>query len=107
MNKLLPAILLLSTNTFAGNADTGNLSKVHFMTNGVIIVYTNGPRSGVPACATQSSRFAVDGTSEGGKIQVSGLLAMYASGKPVKIFGANNCNAYGDTETISYFRTDD
>ena len=108
MKRLIPILLLLfAGNVFAGNAELGSLSKIHFMSDGVIIVYTNGTRSGAPTCATHTSRFAIDGTTEGGKVQVSGILTMYASGKSIKIYGANNCNAYGDTETISYFRTDD
>lgn len=109
MKKLLPILLLLfASNVFSGNAGLGSLSKIHFLSNGVIIVYSNGTRTGAPDCAANhTSRFAIDGSTDGGKVQVSGILAMYASGKPVMIYGANHCNVHGDTETINYFRTND
>jgi len=109
VKKWMPLFLaLLTTNTFAGSASTGKLSKLHFMSNGVIIVYTSGARTDVPTCAqNQPSRFALNGTTDGGKVQVSGLLSAYATGKNVIIKGASNCNAYGDTESINYFRTVD
>lgn len=97
---------MFATNSYAGSASSGTLSTVHFMSNGVVIASTSGTRSDVPPCAVnQSSRFSIDGTSAGGKVQVSGLLAAYASGKQVNIIGTGNCSVYGDTETISYFYT--
>jgi hypothetical protein len=106
---LLVVALLYSTLVRASSAGDGTLSLVHFMGNGVVIVYTNGSRSaGVPACASnQTSRFALDGTTPGGKVQVAGLLAAYAAGKTVDIIGTWDCAAYGDTESISYFHTVD
>lgn len=107
-NCCLLLLALFSANALAGNAGAGTLNTVHFMGNGVVIVYTNGARSGVPSCASNNpSRFALDGTSAGGKVQLAGPLSAYATGKRVTIIGADNCSVYGDSETISYFYTND
>lgn len=99
--------LLLAVNARAGSADSGALSNLHFMNNGVVIVYTSGVRTGVPTCATtQPSRFAIDASTAAGKAQLSGLLAAYVAEKTVRIFGTGSCAAYPDTETINYFVVD-
>ncbi|OGB25198.1 MAG: hypothetical protein A3I66_01040 [Burkholderiales bacterium RIFCSPLOWO2_02_FULL_57_36] len=42
MKKILRlAILLASVNSYAGSADPGNLSNVHFMSDGVVLAYIN------------------------------------------------------------------
>lgn len=93
----------LSANAFSGNAELGEIYNLHFMSNGVVIVYTRGIRTNVPPCAlNQPARFAVDGKSAGGKVQLSGLLTAYSLGQKVRFIGANNCNAYSDTETANY-----
>ena len=105
MKKILRlAILLASVNSYAGSADPGNLSNVHFMSDGVVLAYINGNRSDVPSCAVnQPLRFALSTASSGGKVQLAGLLTAYSSGKKIRIIGTGNCSAYGDTETIEYF----
>ena len=101
--------LVFSGAVSASSANNGVLSLMHFMSNGVVLVYTSGTRStDLPACASsEPTRFAVDGTTAGGKVQVAGLLAAYATGKTVAIFGTGDCGVYGDTESISYFHTVD
>ena len=96
--------LIFYANSYAGSASSGILSTVHFMSNGVVIAYTSGARTDVPSCASnQPSRFTINGTSVGGKVQLSGLLSAYVAGKQVVIIGTGDCSVYGDTETISYF----
>ena len=105
MKKIISLFLFTfySMHLYAGSAGSGVLYNFHFMNNGVVIVYTTGTRTGVPSCATnQPLRFAVDATTAGGKVQLSGLLSAHAAQKPVVITGRGQCDAYGDTETISY-----
>lgn len=101
-------ILWLSSFTVvtahAGDALIGMLSQPHFMSNGIVLVSTDGQRLGTPNCALGSpTRFAIDATSTAGKIQLAGLQSAHASGKPVRIIGTGNCSVYSDSETISYF----
>jgi len=107
-NIFVIAIIMFSANLYAGSATSGILKLVHFMSDGIVIAYTSGTRSDIPTCAiNQPSRFAIDATTSGGKVLLSGLLSAYASGKNVAIFGTGNCLAYGDSETINYFYTVD
>jgi len=111
MKKLIALILFAFCGvSYAGSAGSGNLHTIHYMGNGAVIVYTTGVRSAdIPPCATTGNlnRFAIDGTSNVGKVQLSGLLSAYATGKKVIIYGAGNCGPWGDAETISYFYMDD
>ncbi len=101
---LLFLALMSSNNLYAGSASSGTLFNFHFMNNGVIIVYTTGTRSGVPACASsQPQRFALDATTTAGKTQLSGLISAHAAKKPITIYGTGACTAYGDSETINFF----
>ncbi len=108
MKYLLAVIALwITSDSYSGTAALGKISKIHFMGNGVIIFNTSGHRVGAPSCATHVGRFAIDGKTDGGKVQASGILAMYMAGKEIRINGTGSCSAWSDTETVSYFRTDD
>jgi len=109
MKKLILIMFLgYSISSYAGTASNGVFSTIHFMSDGSIIAYTSGARSDVPPCAiNQPSRFILDGTTAGGKVQASGLLSAYTTGKQVKIIGTGDCLVRSDTETINYFYTID
>jgi hypothetical protein len=110
MKKMMFAMLsLLSAATaYGGDAVPGDLSGLHFMWNGVVLVSTSGQRSGVPSCASaHSARFALNATTDAGKVQLAGLLSAHAAGKQVGIIGTGNCAVYGDSESISYFHIAD
>jgi hypothetical protein len=102
LTLLLAVFAPLST---AGSAAAGTLSLLHFMSNGVVIVYTNGARSGVPSCSPFPTRFALNASTAAGKTQLAGLLTAYASGSPVVIMGTGTCSVWSDTESIDYFYT--
>lgn len=88
--------LLLAMTAHGGSALPGTLHGLHFMSTGVVLVSTDGQRSGIPSCAsTQPTRFALDATTAAGKVQLAGLLTAYAAGKPVGIIGTGVCSAYG------------
>ena len=91
----------------AGTAGPVRLKNVHFMSNGVVIAQVEGPRSNPPQCAIETGRFALNGTTAGGKVQAAGLLAAYTAGKQVTIYGTSSCTAWGDTETVDFFLTVD
>jgi len=92
---------------FAGSAGPTTISTVHFMDSGVVLFYIDANHNDAPACASYGPRFAINGTTAGGKVQLSGLLASYAMGKKIFIYGTGDCVAYSGTETVSYFYTID
>jgi len=96
---------LFSSTVYSGSADYAVINKVDFMEPGIIVVYTDGLRTGAPACATQPNRFVVDGTTPSGKVLLNGLVLTYSLKKSVRFVGNNTCSVYGNTETITYFQT--
>lgn len=87
----------------ASTAWEGSVHDVHFMQNGVVLVYTTGSRTTPPSCSTVAGRFAFDSTTAGGKSQLAGILTADAGGRQVIIVGTGDCGVYGDSETISHF----
>ena len=73
------ALLVCSTTALAGSAGVGTLHTVHVFSNGTVLVYTSGSRDGVPACtASQSARFALNGSTAGGKTLAAGIHCLFA-----------------------------
>jgi hypothetical protein len=108
--KTLAIVLLafLPTMVQAGDALAGTLNTIHFLTNGIVLFYTDGVRSGVPTCAAgQPHRFAVNAATAGGKVQLAGLLSAHAAGKQIRIVGSGDCTIYPDSEAVNYFYTID
>jgi hypothetical protein len=96
--------MVAGSTASASIAYNGALSMPHFMSSGIVLVYTSGSRANPPACgAGQANRFAFDATTPGGKIQLAGLLTAFATGKQVVIVGSDTCGVWSDTETVNYF----
>jgi hypothetical protein len=91
----------------AGHSTLAMISEVLHMSNGVVLFSHNGQRSGAPACATLTGRFAIDGSTVGGRVQVAGLLSAVARSKAITVFGTGTCSAWGDTETVNFFQVAD
>jgi hypothetical protein len=104
--KPMAFILALFVGSAAGasTASQGITNTIHFLSSGIVLVYTSGSRPGIPACgAGQVGHFALDSTTAGGRSQLAGLLAADAAKRPVVIVGSGGCEVYGDTETLNYF----
>ena len=90
----------------AGDGGPGAISYFHFMHNGVVIFSVSGGHNDAPACAQGFvGRWALNGTTPAGKLQVAGLLSAYMGGKQVKVYGTGACSDWGDTETMRDFHT--
>ncbi len=100
---LAKVLLLVPIVAYAGEAGQGAISTPNFISNGVVIFYTSGTRTNVPACATLANRFAINGATAAGRIQVAGLLSAYTQGKQVAVIGTGSCPDWGETESVSYF----
>jgi len=98
---LLCSIAPLSMEARAGSGG-GAISQMLFMPNGAVLVYLNSPLSGLASCST-AERFAVNANNDVGKAQLAGLLMAHANRRPVQIYGSGQCDAWGDTESVSYF----
>lgn len=101
---LLTATVFAAGGAQAGSAAAGNLNNPYFMGNGVLLIPTDGARSGTPACATESYRFAINASTPAGKVQAAGILTAFSMGKKVVFIGTGDCLLWGDTETVNYFQ---
>lgn len=97
-------MLLASISIEASRAAQGVTSNIHFLSSGIVLVYTDGSRSGIPACGQNPpARFALNSTTVGGRSQLAGLIAADAAKRKVVIVGSGDCGVYGDSETVNYF----
>jgi len=102
------ALLSSAMSVHAGTTGPVKLKNIHYMQNGVVIAYIEGPRADAPACAAvESMRFALNAATPAGKAQLSGLLVAYTTGRTVTIWGTGACTTWGDTESIDFFSTND
>lgn len=91
-------------------ASWGNIVNVHPMARyGVIIFDQSGARSNAPSCQASGipQRWAFRVDSAGGQSMLQTLLSAYVAGKRIWIDGTGNCSAWGDSETVLYFRIED
>ncbi len=111
MKKLLIVFLFSGLGVFsgavaqAGAALTGNPYNLYSMWNGALFMWTNRVHSDPTVCgANLRSRFAIDGTTAAGKVQVAALLAAYSMGKKITIQSTETSLVWSDTETVSFFQ---
>lgn len=98
--------LVAVTTSWGGTAGPTRIHAINFMPNGVAIFYVDNGRVSVPSCAAnQPSRFALNGATSGGKVQLSGLLTAYAAGRQIYVHGTGDCGYWGDTESVDFFYT--
>lgn len=103
-------LLQLAFSIEASNGDYGTISKMHFMSNGAVIFYHDGARTGnfPTGCTNQNTRWVIDSSTTGGKSQLSGLLSAYSLKKKVKVVGSGICDPiWSDTEGVSWFLVQD
>jgi len=100
--KYLTAIIftLINHHAMAGEI-TGKVSRLLTNDAGLHWVYITGTVSNKPACSLWSGFAIKDENSSYGKAQFSMLLTAFASGKEVKVTGANTCTRNSAQEDIS------
>ena len=103
---LLVAVSCIASTAHASNSSSGSVSGI-LPLNNLMLFNHNGSRPNVPACATVSGRWAFDASTPAGQSKVAALLTAYSLGKKITVFGAGQCDLWGDTETVSYFVIDD
>jgi hypothetical protein len=101
----LLAIFFASAPSFAGSVSLGYVITTITQQDGVFFVSTSGVRAGTPTCATNATRFVLNGGTTNGQLVVANILTAYASGKQIAISGTGDCSFWGDTESISYIIT--
>ena len=92
----------------ASSAGSGVVHNVFIMENGVVLFHLTGSRTSLPACGMYfPTRWAFDSTTPAGQAKLSFLMTVYASQKPIAVYGTSTCPNWADTETVSYLMTAD
>lgn len=96
----------LGQSVFAGQ-QTGTIAYVAVKADGrTEFSMVGGAITESPPCVNYGYWFIKDEKSIGGKQQYAMLLTAFASGKTVKIVGANTCDRWVDGEDVEYMRVD-
>ena len=92
----------------ASNAGPGVVHNLFIMENGVVLFHLTGSRTSLPTCGAYfPTRWAFDSTTPAGQAKLSFLMTVYASQKPIAVYGTSTCPNWGDTEAVSYLMTAD
>lgn len=112
LNKPVAAFLSASLLWISGlasaeaSAATG-VRITHIIPNraGIVAVYLDTARVGLPACAgTTSVTFEFDATTPAGQAMLSGLLVAFSGNFPIDAVGTGTCDVGGGTvESLAYF----
>ncbi|UTW46444.1 hypothetical protein KFE80_06075 [bacterium SCSIO 12696] len=101
MKKLLFLSMFLSSIVQAGSSE-GVVSSP-LVSSGDAFFFSAGAHVNKPSCAVQTlGSWAVDLKTEHGKAVMSIVIAAHAQKKRVHVQGKNNCDVWGDRESIDY-----
>ncbi|PNQ76361.1 hypothetical protein BA950_07745 [Erythrobacter sp. SAORIC-644] len=96
----------MSPQTTSASTAEGKVYDVLAMQNGVVMFsLDSGARSGLPACATLTSRWEIYAASPAGQAQLALLLTAFASKTTIFVEGTGACSLWADTESVNYFST--
>jgi hypothetical protein len=98
-------LAMLSCGVGPAQASTAASSQVQgfaTLSKGVVLVFTNGSRSGIPACSNPgfTTRWALDATTSSGQVAYALLLSARALREQVTLYGTGSCSVLGDAETL-------
>jgi len=106
---LLGATLPFGSVALAGSVTGATITQVSAEssagsagTNDVFFVWLNVAATGSPACATQTSRFTIDPTTNLGKAMIAIVLEAKATSSTIDIQGGGACSTWHDTENIFF-----
>ena len=98
----LPVSLLAQASTQAD----GRISRIHILSGGQAIFFSDGARTATPPCHTITDRWAFNVTTPTGQAILSLLLSAQTSGRRVMVQGNGNCEVWSDTETVNMIVTE-
>ncbi len=101
------AVAGLASPAAASSSQSGTISTILPLRNGIVLFNHSGARSATPACHTIPGRWALDASTTAGQASLSVLMSAYLAGKRIAILGQGNCSSHGDTEAVEHFVIND
>ncbi len=88
---------------FASSSSGGRITNVLVTSNGTVLFYMNGSRTGtIPACATGfPTRWAFNGATAAGQAKLANLLTAQSLRAVVTVSGTETCVSWSDTEEVN------
>lgn len=108
-HSIVAVLAMFSSTAFAQQTvqAPGVISGVHVMGNGSALFVVSGQRIATPACHIQPNRWAFNANTPAGQAMLSLILTAYSAGKQIIVVGAGTCDAWPDTESVSFAATAD
>jgi hypothetical protein len=107
VKRLILLMTLISMPAIAST--TGGFVQITdiYATHNGAVLFSGGPRSGVPACGINNpNRWAIDASTPAGQAAASVLITAWMNKKRVWVTGFNSCSIWGDTETVLFFNVE-
>jgi hypothetical protein len=107
MTAAVLAVAGLASPAAASSSQSGTISTILPLRNGIVLFNHSGARTATPACHTIAGRWAIDASTTAGQAALSVLMSAYLAGKKIAVLGQGNCSTHGDTEAVEHFVIND
>jgi hypothetical protein len=89
----------LAANSACCSVQTGTVTTIGSLTNGIFFFTLNGPITNRGACNT-SGRFALNTNNANHKTTMASILAAYIAEKQVQVIGLTTCTTWSDSDDV-------
>ena len=89
----------LAANSVCCSVQTGTVTTIGSLTNGIFFFTLSGPISNRGACNT-SARFALNTNNANHKTTMATILTAYAAEKQVQVVGLTTCTTWSDSDDV-------
>jgi invasion protein IalB len=104
--KFMKKILLFCTLIFCSSAFSGGsegLVATPLANSEGMMFFSAGSHLNAPSCSVETlGTWAIDCTSSKSKAMCALVMSAHAQGKRLHVQGKNNCDLWGDRESVSY-----
>jgi hypothetical protein len=83
---------------------TGTITEIISLHNGVVVFTMNGSQQSRPTCAT-TGRWAINTATPGGQTLMAHILMAQSQGKTVSAVGNGLCQIWSDSEDVVLIQT--
>lgn len=99
----LISLAFFPLNALASGSSNVRITHVIPHDTGIVIVYVDTARTGMPACATASGVvYELDANTTAGQAVLSAIYVAFSANLPIDIGGKATCRAGSNAELIGY-----
>lgn len=99
----LVSLSLFATTAYASGSSNVRITHVIPHDTGIVIIYVDTVRTGMPACATAPGIvYELDANTAAGQAILAGIYVAFSANLPVDIAGKSVCRSGSNAELIGY-----